>query len=184
MKASALVFLSMLLCCVPARAAQEQPPSAAETAAARAKIDPVKGADIQRLLEVIGTQKLMTETLANMEANMRPVLVAAFPAGDYRDKLITLFFERFHQKFNLQQMMDLAAVAYDKYLSDEDIKGLTEFYQTPLGRKTLGVLPKLSSELMAQGMQIGQEAGRQSMAEVLAEHPELAKALQDASSAH
>src|SRR5580700_3213059 len=59
------------------QAPQNQTPPAAssDAAPAQAKIDPVKAADIQRLLEVAGTKALMTETLSAMEANVRPSLV-------------------------------------------------------------------------------------------------------------
>ena len=43
-----------------------------------------------------------------------------------------------------------------------------------------GVLPKVMAELQAAGQKQGEELGRQSMMEVLAEHPEMEKALQAA----
>jgi hypothetical protein len=152
-----------------------------EAIPAPAKIDPVKAADIQHLMDVAGMKTMMTEMLNSTIMNIRPTLLKALPAGDYRDKLIDLFFERFRSKMSIQQFLDAAAAAYDKYLSDEDIKGLIEFYGTPLGKKTLTILPKLSAELQMEGMHIGEQAGRDSMTEVLAEHPDLARALQEAS---
>lgn len=127
---------------------QAQPPKAAnsDVAPTQTKIDPVKAADIQRLMDVAGTKAVVAETMNQMEANMRPMLVKSLPPGDYRDKLIDLFFERFRSKFDMQQFLDMAAAGYDKYLSDEDIKGLIQFYQTPLGQKTLTVIPKLTVE--------------------------------------
>lgn len=164
---------------------QAQPPKAAnsDVAPTQTKIDPVKAADIQRLMDVAGTKAVVAETMNQMEANMRPMLVKSLPPGDYRDKLIDLFFERFRSKFDMQQFLDMAAAGYDKYLSDEDIKGLIQFYQTPLGQKTLTVVPKLTVELQMEGMRMGQQAGRESMTEVLNEHPDLARALQQASAA-
>ena len=115
---------------------------------------------------------------------MKAAMITLLPAGDYREQLAELFVEKFNSKLDLQQFLDIAATSYDKYLSDDDIKGLTQFYQTPLGQKTLTVLPKLTAEMQAQGMQIGQQLGKESMEEVLSEHPELAKALGDASRAN
>jgi uncharacterized protein len=173
-------------------AAQSQAPAAAETralanghsttapAAAAPAIDPAKAADIQRLIEVAGMKKLVSETMAGMVVNVRPTLEHSLPPGPYREKLIALFLERLQSKLQPQQFMDMAAAAYDKYLSDDEIKGLTAFYQTPLGQKTLTILPQLTIELQKQGMQLGEQAGRDSMQEVLAEHPDLAQSLQDA----
>ncbi|HKV04139.1 MAG TPA: DUF2059 domain-containing protein [Candidatus Acidoferrales bacterium] len=182
MKGFILVAVSLVLGASAQVARGQAPPKTDSPAvpAAPANIDPVKAADIQRLIELAGLKKGMSETMALMEANIRPTMLKALPPGDYREKLIDLFFERFHSKISVQQLLDAAAAAYDKYLSDEDIKGLIQFYQTPLGQKTLTILPKLTAELQAEGMRIGQQAGQESMAEVLAEHPEIAKAMSDA----
>jgi uncharacterized protein len=145
------------------------------------RTDPVKAADIQRLIEVTGMKSLMEQTMSAMESSIRPNLEGSLPPGEYRARLIDLFFQKFQTKISIQDFLDMAAAAYDKYLSDDDIKGLTQFYQTPLGQKTLTILPKLTVDLQSQGMQKGQAAGREAMVEVLAEHPDLAKALQDAS---
>jgi len=143
-------------------------------------IDPAKEADIRHLMEVVGTRKLMNDTLALSEQNMRPVLIHSLPPGDYRDRLVDLFFQKFHAKLNLDDMIAQAFIAYDKYLSDDDIKGLIQFYQTPLGQKTLTVLPKLTAELQGYGVKMGEKAGQDSMQEVLAEHPEFVTEIQEA----
>jgi hypothetical protein len=86
------------------------------------KINSAKAADIQRLLEVTGMRSIMAQMVNSMEANLKPAIVASMPPGDYREKLSDLFFEKFNSKLNVQQFIDMATVAYDKYLSDEDIK--------------------------------------------------------------
>ena len=109
-------------------------------------------------------------------------MTSSLPPGDYREKLVDLFFEKLqaHTKSEIQQLLDSAVPLYDKYFSHEDIKGLIQFYQTPLGQKALSVLPKLSTEMQGEGMKMGEKLGRQSMMEVLAEHPEFQKAMEDA----
>src|SRR5690349_22832971 len=83
----------------------------------QAKIDPAKEADIRKLLEVTGAKDLALQTMGNMEKNIRPMLTASLPAGDYREQLIDLFFTKFHSKVQTQQIVDMPAPAYDKYLS-------------------------------------------------------------------
>jgi uncharacterized protein len=158
--------------------AQTAPAPTAQTV--EKKIDPAKEADIRKLLELTGASTSMELTMQNMEKNIKPVLANSLPPGDYRDKLVTLFFEKFHSKMDLQKLLDLAVPIYDKYYSDEDLKGLIQFYQTPLGQKTVKALPSLMGELTEAGQRLGQDAGRVSMLEVLAEHPELEKAMEDA----
>jgi hypothetical protein len=102
------------------------------------------------------------------------------PPGEYQDKLIPLFFEKFQNKLKTDDLLDLIVPIYDKHLSKEDIDGLVQFYQTPLGKKMTSVLPQVLVESQTAAMNMGQELGRKAMLEVLAEHPELEKAMEDA----
>ncbi len=189
MKSSAAVFVTVLLLGALC-SAQESSPSgqdsgqsvASAAKASRAKIDlkQTKEADIRRLLELTHAGALATQTMNSMEGNIKPLMTNSFPAGEYREKLIDLFFVKFHSKFDEQTILDLAVPVYDKYYSDDEVKDLIRLYQTPLGQKMLATMPKLMAELQAAGEKQGQELGRQSMLEVLAEHPEMEKALQDA----
>src|SRR6185437_15460979 len=181
MKAFAAALVSVFLLGVFCSAqdasspATDSNPDQSVAAAARAnkqpKIDPQKEADIRRLLQLMGSERAMTQSMATMETNIRPLLTSSFPAGEYRDRLIQLFFEKFHSKIDLQEMLDLAIPVYDKYLSDADIKGLIEFYSTPLGQKMIKALPNIMTESGEKGRQWGEKIGRESMIEVLQEHP-------------
>ena len=115
-----------------------------------------------------------------MSENMRPTLSKMLPPGEYQNKLIGLFVEKFQSKFKADDLLDLTVTIYDKHLSKEDIDGLSAFYQTPLGRKVLTVLPQLVIESQTAGMKMREQIGQQSMIEVLAEHPDLAKAMEAA----
>jgi hypothetical protein len=143
-------------------------------------VDPSKEADIRRLLDLMGVKALTIQIMNQMSTGLRPTMTQALPPGEYREQLVDLFFQKFNSKINVDALLDLVIPVYDKYLSDDDIKGLIQFYQTPLGQKAISVLPKLTSESQAQGEMLGQKMGRESMAEVLAEHPDLARELQAA----
>jgi hypothetical protein len=80
----------------------------------------------------------------------------------------------------IPKLLDAAVPIYDKYLSDEDIKGLIQYYQTPLGKKALSVLPHIAIDMQNEGQKLGQQIGLETMLQVLSEHPELAKAMEDA----
>jgi hypothetical protein len=182
-----IVLCTIALSLMPALSAGQNQsqglPQNSTTAAESAKIDPAKAADIRRLLDLVGTKELMAQTLGGSMQGMKPLLMNSFPAGAYREKLIDLFIAKFQSNFNGDKFLDLAAVYYDKNLTHEEVKGLIQFYQTPLGQKTLSILPKLTSELREAGSKMGKEIGRRSIQEVLAEHPDLAAALEEASKA-
>jgi len=158
----------------PPKTTQEQaPPSAA-------KIDPQKEAAIHKLFEIQGTRKAMEQVISGMSENMKPTLAKMLPPGDYQEKLISLFFEKFQSKLKVDDLVALSIPVYDKYFSKEDVDGLIQFYQTPVGKKVLSVLPQVLIESQTSAMHMGEEIGRQSMMEVLAEHPDIEKALEEA----
>ncbi|HMI51375.1 MAG TPA: DUF2059 domain-containing protein [Candidatus Saccharimonadales bacterium] len=72
------------------------------------------------------------------------------------------------------------AVEASNYSKDE-IDRLSVFYATPLGKKSLSVTQKATFEIQMISMKQGEQWGRESMMEVLAEHPDLATALEAAS---
>jgi len=115
-----------------------------------------------------------------MEKTMRPLITGALPPGEYRDKLVDLFFEKFRSKRDPDQLLALIVPIYGKYFSDDDIKQLIRMYETPIGQKMLSLLPKVVAESQVTGKAWGEEIGRQCMLEVLAEHPDLQAALQNA----
>jgi len=166
----------------PVQTADQQSGTAASSQTPQPKIDPAKEADIRQLMEVAGTKALMAQMMGTMESSIKPMLSNAFPPGEYREKLIDLFIAKFKSQSNLQQLLDLIVPIYDKYFSDKEIKDLIQYYRTPLGQKTIEVMPKLFAESQEAGRKWGEALGRQSMIDVLAEHPEFKKALEDAKS--
>ena len=155
---------------------------AAAAKASRSRVDDEKAKqdDIRKLLQLTGAGNLATQTMAEMEKGMRPLMTNALPPGDYREKLVGLFFDKFHSKMDPAALTELVVPIYDKYLSDEDVKGLIQLYQTPMGQKLITVLPKIAAESQQAGERWGQELGRQCMMEVLAEHPEIRQQIEAA----
>ncbi|HUZ46985.1 MAG TPA: DUF2059 domain-containing protein [Terriglobia bacterium] len=148
--------------------------------AAAQKIDPAKEADIRQLMDLLGTRDTVTRSFNSMESSMRPLFSRALPPGAYRERLVELFFEKFQTKISPQDLLNLAVPLYAQYLSDADIKGLIQFYKTPLGQKWISVQPKVGKTLLPEAHSMGREIGRQTMLEVLEEHPELAQELKAA----
>jgi hypothetical protein len=188
MKAFGAVLVSVILLGVFCSAQDASSPATdsnsdqSVAAAARAnkqpKIDPQKEADIRRLLDVMGSRVAATQLMGDMEKNIKPLLTSSLPPGEYRDRLVQLFFEKFQSKLDPEMIVDLAIPVYDKYLSDADVRGMIEFYSTPLGKKMVQLLPQVMSECGERGRKWGEGIGRESMIEVLQEHPDLQQAMQ------
>jgi hypothetical protein len=152
-------------------------------ASALSTIDSAKAADIRKLMSLVNTEELATGLLGAMTEQIRPMITNSLPPGEYREKLVDFFLEKFRSKADMKSLLNLLTPIYDKYLSDEEIKGLIVFYQTPLGKKTLEVMPKVMAESQDEGRKWGEQLGRQAMQDVLAEHPDLARQLDEAQKA-
>jgi len=190
MKAFPIAFASCLLfatLCSGQETSAQEPNSnqnvvaAAKASRAQIQAQQAKQADIRRLLELTGAAGLAAQSMDGLEKSIRSLMSDSLPPGDYRDQLVDLFFQKFRSKRDAAQLVDLVIPIYDKYYTDEEIKSLIQFYETPVARKMLAVLPKVLEESQAAGNKWGEDLGRESMTEVLAEHPELQAALEDAS---
>src|ERR1051326_4533044 len=146
-----LSILFLLACNAPAQTVAPKssaaPPAKATTANGASKIDPAKEADIRRLLEVAGAKALA-------------LLTNTLPAGEYREKLVDAFFARFMAKADSNTLLDLAVPEYDKNFTREEIRGLIQFYESPLGKKAITVVPQLMAELQTKGRKWGEDLGR------------------------
>ena len=154
--------------------------AAAKASRNEVRLKKAKEDDIRHLLEVTGAAAIATQSMDEMEKSMKPLIANALPPGEYRDQLVNLFFEKFRANRDPQQLVELIVPIYERYYSDDEIKGLIQLYQTPLGQKMLSVLPKVAAESQAAGAQWGQQIGRETMMQVLAEHPELQRAMEEA----
>ena len=153
---------------------------AAAASRARVQDQQAKQADIRRLLQLTGAANLANQSMDGMEKSVKTLMSDSLPPGEYRDQLLDLFFQKFRSKRDTNQLIDLVVPIYDKYYTHEDIKALIAFYESPVAQKMVAVLPKVLQESQTAGMKWGGDLGRQCMIEVLQEHPELARAMEEA----
>jgi uncharacterized protein len=153
--------------------------SSAAPPAAR-PIDPAKEADIRQLMDVTGVKDTVTQMMDRMEETLRPMFTRSLPPGAYRERLVQLFFEKLHEKNDPEHILNMVIPVYAQNLSDDDVKGLIQFYKTPLGQKWVGVRSKVEAEVAPAARSWGEQIGRESMKEVIEEHPELAEQLKEA----
>lgn len=153
---------------------------AAAASRARVQDQEAKRADIRRLLELTGAVKMANQSMDGMESSVKTLMSGSLPPGEYRDQLLDLFFQKFRAKRDTNQLIELVIPIYDKYYTHDDIRALIAFYETPVAKKMVAVLPKVVQESQTAGLKWGGDLGRQCMLEVLGEHPELQRALLEA----
>lgn len=152
----------------------------AAPAASSPKVDPAEEADIRQLLKVMGAEAIVRQTILGQEKDLRPLMTNSLPPGAYRAKLVDLFLQKFNSQATPEGLVNLAIPIYAQALSDQDIKGLIQFYETPLGQRASKALPLIEREIRVKANAWGRDLGRKTMEEVLSEHPELAKQLKEA----
>jgi hypothetical protein len=142
-------------------------------AAPHQQVDPAKAADIRRLLELTGTKKLMEQMMNTAGDQLKSSFAKALPQNERSQKIVEAFLQKFQARFNSEMLAEQVIPIYDKYLSAEDIKGLIQFYASPLGQRMVTALPQIARESQSAGYQLGQKVARQVLQEVQEEYPEL-----------
>jgi hypothetical protein len=118
-----------------------------------------KKEDIRKLLEVTGALnvgKVMSEALVKQMVEtikkVRPD-IPAYMFDMVADEVNKTLSEGIVAKGGY---IDLIVLIYHRYFSHNEIKGLISFYQTPLGKKTMTVMPAMTQEAMAASQRWGQ----------------------------
>lgn len=157
--------------------------NSAAASTAPSKVDPATEADIRELLRLAGTKAKITLMLNNYFKNSEPLLTRSLPPGPYRKRLVQLFFQKLSTKGLPQHILDMAVPVYAGYFTDAEIKQLIQFYKTPLGQKWAQLGPAMEARIGAAASKWGRQMGRETMLEVLQEHPELTRQLKAAARA-
>jgi len=73
------------------------------------------------------------------------------------------FWTGLREEIDMDEFVDMLIPVYEKHLSHEDIKGLIDFYESPLGRKMVATQPALMQDSMALGQEWGADLARRVM---------------------
>ncbi|MES2826772.1 MAG: DUF2059 domain-containing protein [Bacteroidota bacterium] len=62
-------------------------------------------------------------------------------------------------KTTFKELLDLLVPVYQKHLTEADLKAMTAFYESPVGKKFATTLPVITQESMAAGQIWGKKVG-------------------------
>jgi hypothetical protein len=110
-------------------------------------IDPAKDADIRSLLELIGFRDQVQENVNLIAEQYREKLLATVPNNEKGQAFVNGVVSGYEKNFDVDQVTQLMVAAYDKHYTDDEIKGLLQFYGSPLGQKLAAEGPKISREI-------------------------------------
>lgn len=113
----------------------------------------LKRAEIRSLIELTGAANISADALRQIIAPLR----RGFP------QVPEEFWDSFVKEVRSDELVDLVVPIYDRYYTRDDIHDLTRFYQSPVGQKTIKVLPKLSAEAIDAGQEWGRTVADRAM---------------------
>lgn len=131
---------------------------AADTKNKKSKAEQIFVKDIKRLLILTGSDKLGLQVISNMATQYRTM----FP------NVPEEFWQEFLAEVSGEGLINLVVPVYVKHYTHDDIKGLIAFYQSPLGRKVIRVMPAVMQESMALGQIWGQDIAEKIKARMVA----------------
>ncbi|MGH9561059.1 MAG: TonB family protein, partial [Terracidiphilus sp.] len=111
---------------------EQQGAAMPQTAAA---MDPQLHADILRLVEATHLKDIMRDYGHQMMETMRPSIEDSLPETADRQKIIGEVESKMKAALESQAATDQIIMVYAKYLSDDDVKGATAFYESPAGQR-------------------------------------------------
>jgi hypothetical protein len=105
---------------------------------------------VYELMDLVGSKEQMEQ----MSDQMVTMIVSSSPSLEPHRDEIKAWTSKY---FTWEAMKEDMAVIYRKYFTDDEIKKLIEFYETPVGQKAIEVMPQLFQEGGQVGMKIAQE---------------------------
>jgi uncharacterized protein len=140
---------------------------------ANSSIDPAKEADIRSLMELVGARDLVQDGTNAAIEQSREKLLATVPDNDKGQAFVNAFAASYQKKFDVDQVMNQLVVFYDKHFTDDEIKGLLQFYGSALGQKVAAEMPKINRETQAAIRAANAKAAKDALAELKQQNPEI-----------
>jgi uncharacterized protein len=138
--------------------------------------DPQKTENIKQLLTLTGADKLRNALMDQMLDAFKKNLPAVDQDPKNRKALDRLM-ELLREEIKKADFTNMTIELYEKYFTADEIKGLIQFYSSPVGQKAIQVLPTLMQESTGRGIEMGQAAAERAFARWGEEYPEMKKAL-------
>lgn len=153
-----------------AQAAQSASQDAQQPSQAKS-IDPAKEADIRSLLELVGARDMIQDAANNSIEQFKERISATMPNSERAQKVADTFATDFQKNYDPAALMEQLVTIYDKHYTDQEIKGLLQFYGSPLGQKAAAEMPKINREIQSATRSISNQAAREAWQELKAENP-------------
>ena len=173
----ALVILYVVTFFLVIQGASQNPvqasPQTNSSAAPSNSMDATKETDIRSLMELVGARDMVQDGASNAIEQSREKLLATVPNNDKGQAFVNAFAASYQKKFDVDQVTEQLVTVYDKHFTEEEIKGLLQFYGSPIGQKVAAEMPKNSREIQVATRTAGNKAAKEALAEMKQQNPEV-----------
>src|SRR5712664_4778246 len=121
-------------------------PQGNSSAAPSNVMDATKETDIRSLMELVGARDLVQDGASNAIEQSREKLLVTVPNDDKGQAFVNAFAASYQKKFDADRVTEQLVGIYDKHFTEDEIKGLLQFYGSPLGQKLLRRCPRSAAK--------------------------------------
>lgn len=119
--------------------------------------------EVRKLMEQLGVMKMaVSQGELTLKAQMQD-------NNPFLQEFFTRFSNELHSGRIYRMMENLITGIYRKNFTLEEVLQLEAFYATPLGRKTISILPEITQEGAREGEKIGRYMGKVLVFEMISE---------------
>jgi len=167
----ALIIIYVGTFLVAIQGASNSPVEAQNAAQAASAIDPVKEKEIRSLLELVGARDAIQNAASAATEQYRQKVLETSANNDRANALTNAYLAEFQKQFDADVVTAQLVQVYDKHFSEDEIKGLLEFYGSPLGQKVASEMPQITREVGLATRQASSQAARMAWQDLRAEYP-------------
>jgi uncharacterized protein len=141
------------------------------SAPAKVAIDPAKEADIRSLLELVGAKDLVQDSMVRASEQYRERLLESVGNNQQGQAFVNTVISGYEKKFDVDAVTEQLVAVYDKHYTEDEIKGLLQFYGSPLGQKVAEESPKIGREIQETVRATAGKAAKEALQEAKQENP-------------
>jgi len=167
----ALIIIYVGTFLVAIQGASNSPVEAQNAAQAASPIDPVKEKEIRSLLELVGARDAIQNAASAATEQYRQKVLETSANNNRATALTNAYLAEFQKQFDADAVTAQLVQVYDKHFSEDEIKGLLEFYGSPLGQKVASEMPQITREVGLATRQASSQAARLAWQDLRAEYP-------------
>jgi hypothetical protein len=171
-----IIYVAMFFLAIQGASQNSAAQAAPQGSAGQAghSVDPAKEADIRSLMELVGARDALQDFAAHGADQMRENLLASVPANDRGQQFVNAFIDGYKAKFNPDDATAHLVAIYDQHFTQDEIKGLLQFYGSPLGQKFAAEMPKISVEMQAANRAFSMRIAKDVLQDLRKQYPGVA----------